>query len=401
MEVYLYDKYISYLEDSTPNPNNYSNHVIRTAKQYEVHHERLWKKNGEKLTQVVTKDAVEGIIKLVHSSPLGGHFATDKTFDKIRADYYWPGMRENIKTFIKGCDACQKRKQPERSQKMKSIPPSPIMQRWHIDMIGPLPKTANGNTLVIVAIESFTKWAEALAIPNKEAETTAKFIYDNVICRYGFMDQLVSDGDKTFDNKLIKHLLEKKCGIKHIIITPHHPQGNGQVERFIRILKEAIAKQVDDRVNCWDDALPAALMACRTTPSSTTGYTPYYLMHGREATMPVHVKMPLIGRIDLSDLDARIGQLVKLGTDWVVAEQNTRKKQKQQKGQHNKAVKETRYEIGEKVWVELTARRGQFDKKLHTKWDGPFYIATVFDNGTYQEGMKPNSEPKRKPIHGN
>src|SRR5438128_1071786 len=302
MEVYLYDEYIRYLEDSTPNPNNYSNHVIRTAKQYEVHHERLWKKNGEKLTQVVTKDAVEGIIKLVHSSPLGEHFATDKTFDKIRADYYWPGMRENI---------------------------------------------------------------------------------------------------KTFDNKLIKHLLEKKCGIKHIIITPHHPQGNGQVERFIRILKEAIAKQVDDRVNCWNDALPAALMACRTTPSSTTGYTPYYLMHSREATMPVHVKMPLIGRIDLSDLDARIGQLVKLGTDWVVAEQNTRKKQKQQKGQHNKAVKETRYEIGEKVWVELTARRGQFDKKLHTKWDGPFYIATVFDNGTYQEGMKPNSEPKRKPIHGN
>jgi hypothetical protein len=78
-----------------------------------------------------------------------------------------------------------------------------------IDIKGPLPITSNGNRYIIVAMDCFTKWPEAVAIPNIKAETVAKFIYEQIICRYGVPQEILSDRGTSFINKIVDELCQK------------------------------------------------------------------------------------------------------------------------------------------------------------------------------------------------
>ena len=82
----------------------------------------------------------------------------------------------------------------------------------------------------------------------------------------------------------------KTAGITHRLSSAYHSQTNRLVERFNRTLVEALAKTAAQHENQWDIFLFATLMAYRTTVHSTTKYTPFFLTHGREATMPIEVE---------------------------------------------------------------------------------------------------------------
>src|SRR5204862_7162233 len=89
-----------------------------------------------------------------------------------------------------------------------------------------------------------------------------------------------------FKNRLIDYLVQK-FEIKHLFSTPYHPQTNGLVERFNRTLCESLAKLSPDNENMWDKHIQPVLFAYRTTPQSTTKMTPFYLVYGREAKLPI------------------------------------------------------------------------------------------------------------------
>src|SRR2546430_17379755 len=110
-----------------------------------------------------------------------------------------------------------------------------------IDFVGPLPLTSNGNKYIIVAMDYLTKWPEAQAVPNANAETTANFLYETIISRHGCPQKILSDRGAHFTNQMIEKLM-KKFQIKHLFSTPYHPQTNGLVERFNRTLCESLAK---------------------------------------------------------------------------------------------------------------------------------------------------------------
>jgi len=145
-------------------------------------------------------------------------------------------------------------------------------------------------------MDYLTKWPEAKAVSNATAEETEKFIYEDIICWHGCPQIILSDRGTHFNNQVIKKLVDR-FQIKHLLSTPYHPQTNGLVERFNRTLCESLAKLLDKSTE-WDKLISSVLFAYRTSKHSTMKITPFYLIYGRDATLPMD--KPTLEQEDLS-----------------------------------------------------------------------------------------------------
>jgi transposase InsO family protein len=134
-------------------------------------------------------------------------------------------------------------------------------------------------------MDHFTKWAQAVAIPDQEAQTIAKAIVSNIFARHGVCQTLLSDRGRNFTSNLIKDICNL-LGMKKIFTSPYRAQRNGQVERFHRTLHTGLSLYLDESGRDWDDHVDYILWAYRSQPHSITRYSPFYSMYGREMTGP-------------------------------------------------------------------------------------------------------------------
>ncbi|CAF0905539.1 unnamed protein product [Brachionus calyciflorus] len=149
-----------------------------------------------------------------------------------------------------------------------------------IDVVGPLPTTARDMKYIVVAICYFSKWCEALATIDFTKITTAKFIVNNLICRFDFLSKIITDQGPNFEANLLKELC-KLLKIEKLRTTAYHPQCNGKVERQNRTLKSIVAKYVNSNHTDWDLYLSSTLFAYNTAVHSSTGKSPYEILFGR------------------------------------------------------------------------------------------------------------------------
>ena len=107
---------------------------------------------------------------------------TDKTLERLKEHYYWPGHHNDVKTWCRNCGTCATRKTPAPKAKapLKSIMTGYPMQLVAMDIMGPLPESPAGNTHVVVVADYFTRWTEAYAIPDQEATTVAQKLVDDL-----------------------------------------------------------------------------------------------------------------------------------------------------------------------------------------------------------------------------
>jgi transposase InsO family protein len=147
-----------------------------------------------------------------------------------------------------------------------------------------MPITLKGNRYIITAMDYFTRWPEAKAVPAATAFEAAKFIYEDIICRHGIVDIIHSDQGTHFNNELIAKLMDK-FDMKHHQITAYHPQSNGLVERFNGTLKKTLVK-IMENVEQWDEVKAPAHLAYRTGTIESIGTTPEFMEFGREIRVP-------------------------------------------------------------------------------------------------------------------
>src|SRR5215471_12048203 len=152
---------------------------------------------------------------MTHNDPTAGHFAVDIMFEKIRNRYYWPQFYDDIRTYVQACNQCQRRGKPTRNEPLHPIFIGEPFYLIGIDIVGPLPRTANNNRYIITAIDYLTRWPEAKAVPEATAKQVATFIYESIICQHGCPSRILSDRGTHFNNKVIAELLEK-FKIRHL-----------------------------------------------------------------------------------------------------------------------------------------------------------------------------------------
>ena len=294
MDEQLYKELVQYLTTVTfmeGTSTRRQTHIRKTSTQYICKDNLLYKNTREGIKRVILKDQIEPILYHLHKDMTGAHLGVDAVIGKIKERYYWPQMGEDVKNYIKTCDTCQRRGPQQRREELIPIKIQGLFYKIGIDIKGPLPITSSGNRYIVVAMDYFSKWPEARAIPNMKAETVAKFIYEDIICRHGVPQEILSDRGTSFINKTIEELCNK-YQTKHRLTSAYRPQTNGMIERFNRTLGECIAKLVQDNEKEWDQLVSSVLIAYRTKQHKTTGRTPFYLVYGREATLPLDLKIP-------------------------------------------------------------------------------------------------------------
>jgi len=156
-----------------------------------------------------------------------------------------------------------------------------------VDTIGPLPKSDQGNEYAVTLICDLSKYLVAIPVPNKNAKTVAKAIFEEFVLKYGPMKTFITDMGTEYKNSLIEHLC-KNLNIKHIKSTAHHHQTVGTVERSHRTFNEFIRTYFSTDKMDWDVWLKYFVYCFNTTPSMVHDYCPYELVFGRTSNLPKH-----------------------------------------------------------------------------------------------------------------
>jgi hypothetical protein len=276
---------------------------------------------------------------------------------------------KDIQAHIDSCLHCQVPK--KSTAKPTPLQPLPTVdqpnQHIHIDLFGPLKTSEQGNKMVLVMTDAFTKYAEAIAIPNKEAETVAMEIFIHWICRFGSPVQIHSDNGTEFVNKLNKELF-KLLDIKHTTKTPGHPQCNAQAEVFNKTMAKYLASFVHESTLDWEQYLPALQFFYNTSYHSTISTTPFELLYVMKSRTPTIPGQDVQRKFDGESFAAERLQILQKAKQ--TAKEQMDEKLQEYKKQHDKNAKDHDFSMGQKVWYLETNFLGK-NKKLVPKYCGP------------------------------
>ena len=369
-------------------------HLVHKSAPYILVGGVLYKKGQDEILQrCIFQSEVDTILEGCHVDSCGGHFASDSTARKaLMAGYWWPNMYFDAHHFVQRCDACQRIGQSIGTSTMPLVPilAQAPFEKWGINFVGPIaPASKNGQKhYILVATDYVTKWAEAVATKTDNANTVATFLYENIITRFGCLKELVSDRGTHFINNTIA-ALTAKYEIKHRKTTPYHPRANGQTEKTNGILCKILTKTVSGAGINWDTKLFAAVWTYRTTYKVTTNATPFQLVYGQEAILPIELEVPNL-RIaieyrlgDINSLQFRLSQLEKLDETRAQALLTMEAIQKRRKSHYDSKLKLKVFKSNDLVLL-YDSRFQHFPGKLQVWWHGPYRILECYPNGSVQ-----------------
>ncbi|CAM8989514.1 unnamed protein product [Rhodiola kirilowii] len=357
---------------------------------------------GQWLRCLNEEEAVE-VMQEAHAGICGAHQSGPKLYDRVkRMGYYWPTVVQDCVDFAKKCNACQFNanfihQPPEHLHPTVASWP---FEAWGLDVVGPInPKASNGHTYIFAATDYFSKWAEAVTLREVKKENVVDFITKHIIYRHGVPQRIVTDNGKQFSNKLMTNLCEK-FKFKQYKSSMYNAPANGLAEAFNKTLCNLLRKVVGKSKRDWHEKIGEALWAYRTTYKTPTQATPYALVYGVEAVLPLELQIPSM-RIAIqeglsSDENDKLhlAELEALDEKRLQTQQSLQCYQARLSRAFNKKVRPRSFQKGDLV---LAVRRPiitshKTGSKFKEKWDGPYVVQEAYTNGAYkivdQEGVR-------------
>lgn len=243
------------------------------------------------ITRVSSWEEQLRLLQKFHNDPLmGGHCGKNRLHAKLRSSYYWKGISKDVKNLVKTCEKCQLNKiytHTKEKIKITETPQKPF-DILIIDTIGPISKSAMGNQYAVTLICDLTKHLTIIPIPNKEARTVVKAIFENFILTFSVMRNMRTDMGTEYRNEIFKALTQL-LNIQHDFSTPYHHESVGSVERSHRVLNAYLRSYLHENNDDWDLYAKYFQFCYNTTPNSSNehNYTPFELVFGRRANLPI------------------------------------------------------------------------------------------------------------------
>ena len=200
----------------------------------------------------------------------------------------WPAIFREVKQFVAKCPTCIVHLKRTQKAPMGEMPlPKAPMQMVAADLIGPLVRTPQGNSYILTIIDHTMAWAQAYPIPNKTAKEVWNILSKEFLPRHSYPDVFLMDLGLEFSANALRDYL-KGLGIDHRRTSSYSPQANGKCEHLNGTLKRMLAKLINNNRDNWEDQLGPALLAYNNSMSNATGHTPFFLLYGRRARLPIN-----------------------------------------------------------------------------------------------------------------
>ena len=352
------------------------NYLITTGRQFEQQNSKLYRKENGALIPVIREEKAREIIRLAHDHHLSGHMGQRNTYYRLLGHAWWPGMQDDIIRYVQQCDKCQKRATNKDTPEATSaaIRAEPF-SHVGIDVMGPMPITQTGKRYIILAVDFFTKYVEAIAVEDADAQNVAKFIHTDIICRHGVPKEITSDRGTEFLNDLVQEL-ERTYHIKHIKTTAYHPQGNGQTERTNQTVKNILSKIIRTE-DTWDHYVDSALFAVRTIRQKSTTFSPFELVYGRKPHREYHHVTTDTGTYEERLWAYITRDISRLQLIRRKAQVFIDKAQERQRENQNKKANAAPLKIGDKVLSYRNIVESSWSAKLQPKWEGPYFVQNI------------------------
>eukprot|EP00253_Pinus_taeda_P019926 PITA_19926 len=358
------------------------------------------------LHRCLTHEEAERVLNDCHSGACGGHMSGYATAQKIlRAGYFWPSIFKDCILVVHSCHECQ------IFQRKMRAPPAPLhpvvtvgpFTKWGIDYVTCNPRSAGGHGFIIVAVDYFTKWVEAMPTLTEDGHTAVQFLFNHVILRFRVPQAIVIDHGKHFRNHMMKELTTQ-LGLKHDSSTPYYPQSNGQVKAINKILVTMLQRTVGMHKSNWHLMLFPALWVYRTSVKDATGFTPFQLVYGLEATLPIECEIPLLRLVvellpNTTPLEECLLHLERLDETRRLANLAIETQKKRVKSHFDQIVHPRSFVEGDLVLLYDQANDKLGSGKLESMWLGPYIVKKVLQKGAY-ELIDYEGNPLAQPRNG-
>ncbi|KAF1388735.1 hypothetical protein PFLUV_G00065720 [Perca fluviatilis] len=334
------------------------------------------------LQQVTVVDGkpMEG---LTHSHLLGAHLGVEKTLDRIKARFYWPGVKRAVEDYCRSCPECQM--VAPKPHFRSPLVPMPIISvpfsRIAMDLVGPLPKSNRGHQYILVILDYATRYPEAIPLRTMATKGIARELV-MLFSRVGIPDEILTDQGTPFMSRIMKDLC-KLMKITQLRTSVYHPQTDGLVERFNRTLKQMLKKVMEADGRNWDQLLPYLMFSIREVPQASTGFSPFELLYGRRPRGLLDVakeaweQQPSPHRTMVEHVEDMRGRMTTL---WPLVREHMREAQEAQSQVYNRGAQPRDFQPGDKVLVLSPTS----ECKFLARWNGPYEVLEKIGDVNYK-----------------
>lgn len=227
-------------------------------------------------------------LRLIHDAPLSGHMGRDRTWKRARDTFWWPNMKQDVSTYVNGCEMCGQNKLPKnpgRAPLQHTEIPSRPLAKLQVDFVGPFPQTdAHPFRYVLQVQDIFSRYLMLLPAEDNTAETAARLVHSRWICTFDVPMEITSDRGPHFAAETFQAMC-RRIGTRHVMGAPLHAQSQGQVERQNQLMANLRCMYCND-VRVWPTNIYQLQFSHNTSLNSATGFSPFEMLFARPACRP-------------------------------------------------------------------------------------------------------------------
>lgn len=319
----------------------------------------------------------KNVIASCHDPPTSAHLGFFKTLMRVQQQYYWPRMRPDILKFVRRCQTCGAQKLPNTARMGLMGSEKNVKYPWQViavDIMGPLPRSSNGNSYLLVVADWFSKYSLLFPMRRAIASTIVKFMENQVFLVYGVPQFIICDNGKQFAGRVFNSLAKAYNVQKIWFNARYHPQANF-VERINKTVGTAIRSYIDENHKSWDKYIHHIQYALNTATHEVTGHSPAFINFGRIVPNSGCFYGKVSDTKDLELLADDRNQYVKDVKGMLEVYDDVRNKlhgaYKRNEKQYNFRKRDVSFAIGDKVWRRnkvLSDAPNQFAAKLTPKY---------------------------------
>ncbi len=355
------------------------------------------------VTQIVVPVSLRvEILKLAHAGSMAAHLGVSKTYGRILQNFFWPGLRTDVKNFCKTCQVCQYTGKPNQVVPVAPLQPIPAFDepfsRVLVDCVGPLPKTRNGNQFMLTIMCLSTRFPEAIPLRKITAKSVVKALV-KFFTTFGIPRVVQSDQGSNFMSKVFKQVMQQ-MGITHCPSSAYHPESQGALERFHSTLKTMLRAYCQEFKKDWDEGVPLVLFAAREVVQESLGFSPNELVFGHRVRGPMDLLKEKLLEEESSSSENLLDHVsvfrYRLRRACEIAGENLERTQTKMKLWYDQKARSRSFDAGDQVLILLPV----VGSPLEARFSGPYTVEKKVGNLDYLVST-PDRRKKQRLCHIN